>query len=284
MRSTCEKDQPMWMWIALAAGIAFVIFVPGRWLRRAAAKAMGVPPELQAEAMGDANTVTVNSNDDGIEGLRQSNGDRFSVRWDALAKIAIQLTDTGPHEDDAYVVLSDKNDQQWQILIGSQGLSQALEKASDLPWFSQPQLDAAVAAIQARKLSTRDFLLWANVRDGMAIAATFAPPSSGVISLDDEALHYQGIDQPAITIAWCDFVALQVILQPTGYRFQFKGRQQEFSVSVLTEGLSAALVHAKALLGFEHSREQEALAAAAIRACDLRQTVFTVVQAPAITA
>ena len=30
---------------------------------------------------------------------------------DTLTKIEIQLTDTGPNEDDAYVVLSDKNGQ-----------------------------------------------------------------------------------------------------------------------------------------------------------------------------
>lgn len=103
-----------------------MIFLPSRWLRRAAVKAAGVPAELQAEAMADSNTVTVNSDDDGIHSLRQSNGDCFSMRWNVLgtlARIEIQLADTGPNEDDAYVVLSDKNGQQWQILIGSQGLS-----------------------------------------------------------------------------------------------------------------------------------------------------------------
>ena len=61
-----------------------MIFLPSRWLRRAAVKAEGGPAELQAEAMADSNTVTVNSDDDGIHSLRQSNGERFSVRWDVL--------------------------------------------------------------------------------------------------------------------------------------------------------------------------------------------------------
>ncbi len=34
--------------------------------------------------MADSNTVTVNSDDDGIHSLRQSNGERFSVRWNVL--------------------------------------------------------------------------------------------------------------------------------------------------------------------------------------------------------
>ena len=63
-----------------------MIFLPSRWLRRAAIKAEGLPAELQAEAeaMADSNTVTVNSDDDGIHSLRQSNGDRFNVRWNVL--------------------------------------------------------------------------------------------------------------------------------------------------------------------------------------------------------
>ena len=73
-------------------------------------------------------------------------------------------------------------------------------KARDLPWFSQPQLNAAIAAIQSRQLSQRDLLLWADVRDGVAIPASFTPlASSGLMTLDDEALRCQGMAQPAIT-------------------------------------------------------------------------------------
>ena len=86
-------------------------------------------------------------------------------------------------------------------------------------------------------------------------------------------------------MVWRDFVALQMILQPTGYGFQFKGRQQEFVITALTEGLREALTHMRAFPGLEHSPEQEALVTDAIRAGDLRQSVFTVVPAPsAITA
>ena len=73
-------------------------------------------------------------------------------------------------------------------------------KARDLPWFSQPQLNAAIAAIQSRQLSQRDLLLWADIRDGVAIPDSFTPlASSGLMTLDDEALRCQGMAQPAIT-------------------------------------------------------------------------------------
>jgi hypothetical protein len=164
----------MWVFVTvLLVIVGIAVFMPVRGLRALAARAMGVPDELIPEALGETNSSVVSFDDEKITHLRRSDGYLASVRWDALSEIYVRLTDTGPNEDDAFLMLVDENDAGCSILMTTEGVSELLDRASYLHWFSMMALDAAVVAIQTRQLGVRKFLLWSAVRDGVPIPMGF---------------------------------------------------------------------------------------------------------------
>jgi hypothetical protein len=201
------------------------------------------------------------------------------VRWDALSEIYVRLTDTGPNEDDAFLMLVDKNDAGCSILITTEGVSELLGKASTLHWFSERALDAALAAVKARQLGVRKFLLWSAQRDGVAIPMGFSnPSSSGLIECDNERLKFTSGPQAEVVIPWGDFSKLQMVLEPTGYYFKFVGAGHEFSASILTDGLGEFLNKAKDVPQLQYVKGEQERASEAVRACCLRRTVFTLIE------
>lgn len=271
----------MWMYVAvLLVAIGVAVFFPIRRLRALAARSMGVPDELIAEALGETNSCVVSFDDEKISHLRRSDGNLVSVRWDALAEIYVRLTDTGPNEDDAFLMLVDENEAGCSILMTTEGVSELLDRVSDLHWFSSRALEAALEAIQTRQLGVRKFLLWSAVRDGVAIPMGFSQPaSSGLIECDDEKLTFKSTTQDELVIPWSEFSKLQIVLDATSYYFRFEGAGREFSVSVLTEGLGALLEKVKGIARLQSVEGEQALAAEAVRACSLKRTVFTLIEA-----
>ena len=271
----------MWVFVTVLLVIVGVaIFMPVRGLRALVARAMGVPDELIPEALGETNSSVVSFDDEKITHLRRSDGYLASVRWDALSEIYVRLTDTGPNEDDAFLMLVDENDAGCSILMTTEGVSELLDRASYLHWFSMMALDAAVEAIQTRQLGVRKFLLWSAVRDGVPISTGFSyPSSSGQIECDDEKLKFTSATQDELVIPWVEFSSLQIVLDATSYCFRFEGAGHEFSVSALTEGLGEFLVKVKDIARLQPVEGAQALAAQAVRACSLKRTVFTLFEA-----
>jgi hypothetical protein len=270
----------MWIFLTVLVAIGVAIFLPMRGLRALAARAMGVPDELIPEALGETNSCVVSFDDEKISHLRKSDGNLVSVRWDALSEIYVRLTDTGPNEDDAFLMLVDENDAGCSILMTTEGVNALLDRASYLHWFSSRALDAALEAIQARQLGVRKFLLWSAVRDGVAIPMGFLQPSSsGRIECDDAKLKFTSTTQDELVIPWSEFSKLQIVLDATTYYFRFAGAGHEFSASVLTEGLGAFLEKVKDIARFQSVEGEQALATEAIRACSLKRPVFTLIEA-----
>ena len=243
----------------------------------------GVPKELIPEALGDQNSGVISFDEDQVTFLRKSTGDSVSMRWDALSEIYVRITDTGPNEDDAFLMLVDKKEMGLSLLIPTEGMDALLDKAQSLHWFSTADLDDALEAIKNRQLGIRKFLLWSAERNGVSIPPGFVDHTpSGRLTCDDQKISFQHDPrEPAVVIPWEEFSTLQIILSPTRYQLRMTGAGgTEFNLpSLLTEGVEEFLARSKEIPRLKHLKDEEQKAVQAIRACDLQRLQFTLIQA-----
>jgi hypothetical protein len=150
----------MWIYIAAIVLIIIVFTIPNRWFGLLGAKINGVPKELVSDALGETNSCEVTFDKEKITQLRKADGRFETVRWDALKEIYVRLTDTGPHEDDAYFMFIDNDEKGCSILTSTTGMHELLSEAAMLEGFDADQFQLAVDAIKARQLGVRKFLLW----------------------------------------------------------------------------------------------------------------------------
>lgn len=257
-----------------------VCFMPTRWIRAATARAMGTPKAQIPEALGEINTGQIAFDQACITYTRQSTGVSHQLRWDELAEISIHLTDTGPHEDDAYLVLADKHGAELRVVMGTEGVYSLLEESSTMHWFSVAQLDAAAAAIKGRSLRVSRFVLWSSTRDGLSIPAGLPRAvDPGSVTCDEHSLTYLRTPHKPLNLRWVELSALHMALTPSGYQLDFITPTQTISIPPAAEGLYEAIGIAKALPHLSHQSDQEALAVEHIRQCDLSTQRFTVLTA-----
>jgi hypothetical protein len=263
------------MWIFLSIVLVIAVFaIPNRWFGLLGAKINGVPKELISDALGETNSCEVSFDDEKVTHLRKADGYVESVRWNALKEIYVRLTDTGPCEDDAYLMLIDRDDKGCSILISTQGLGDLLDHAKSLYWYSNTQFELAIEAIKARQLGVRKFLLWSAQRDRIDIAHGFSSAISvDTLSCDDIKIVCQRPSAPLLEIAWKDLSKLQIILDAQGYHFSLISAKHTFNTSVLTEGLLEVVEKIQDLPGFNAVENNEANLA--IRACSLVRREFT---------